>query len=219
MNEITSEMNRALVALPVYSNPKTDPPVFTNLHRALRVYLKEEISAERKIRIYYRDDDFVVIYDAFPKAKAHLLLIPRPSTLLGEVQEMCGLNGKHKSELERFHRFAHRVKMEVEKEKGVVMKMGYHIIPSLTPLHLHIVSEEFESTCLKTKKHWNSFNSDFFVETEKVMSNLEGEEFNKLKATAKALLKQDLKCNKCAKPMQNMPGLKKHLVECHQTST
>ena len=39
-------------------------------------------------------------------------------------------------------------------------------MPSLTPLHLHIMSSDFDSVCIKNKKHVNtcSFtNSKFFV--------------------------------------------------------
>lgn len=44
------------------------------------------------------------------------------------------------------------------------MLMGYHAVPSLTPLHLHIISSDFDSECIKNKKHINSFtNSRFFV--------------------------------------------------------
>lgn len=42
-------------------------------------------------------------------------------------------------------------------------KIGYHAEPSMQQLHLHVISTDFNSTSLKTKKHWNSFNTDFFV--------------------------------------------------------
>lgn len=29
-------------------------------------------------------------------------------------------------------------------------------------LHMHVISQDFKSECLKTKKHWNSFTTDFF---------------------------------------------------------
>ena len=35
---------------------------------------------------------------------------------------------------------------------GVEIEAGYHAIPSLEPLHLHIISQDFESDCLKNKK-------------------------------------------------------------------
>lgn len=42
-------------------------------------------------------------------------------------------------------------------------KIGYHAEPSMQQVHLHVISTDFNSPSLKTKKHWNSFNTDFFV--------------------------------------------------------
>ena len=32
-------------------------------------------------------------------------------------------------------------------------------------LHLHVISQDFDSPCLKTKKHWHSFTSEFFLDS------------------------------------------------------
>jgi len=29
---------------------------------------------------------------------------------------------------------------------------------------MHAISQDFDSGCLKTKKHWNSFTTDYFVD-------------------------------------------------------
>jgi len=42
-------------------------------------------------------------------------------------------------------------------------KVGFHAEPSMQRLHLHVISRDFVSPSLKTKKHWNSFNTDLFV--------------------------------------------------------
>lgn len=57
-------------------------------------------------------------------------------------------------------------------------RIGFHAIPSMSLLHLHLIrfsphscvrnkliiaSDDFISDSLKNKKHWNSFNTDFFV--------------------------------------------------------
>lgn len=33
-------------------------------------------------------------------------------------------------------------------------------------LHMHVISQDFSSPFLKTKKHWNSFTTDYFVDAE-----------------------------------------------------
>lgn len=35
-------------------------------------------------------------------------------------------------------------------------------VPSMRQLHLHVISQDFDSKHLKNKKHWHSFNSPFF---------------------------------------------------------
>jgi hypothetical protein len=30
-------------------------------------------------------------------------------------------------------------------------------------IHLHVISQDFDSVCLKNKKHWNSFTTDYFI--------------------------------------------------------
>lgn len=32
-------------------------------------------------------------------------------------------------------------------------------------VHLHVISQDFDSSCLKNKKHWNSFTTDYFIES------------------------------------------------------
>lgn len=41
--------------------------------------------------------------------------------------------------------------------------IGYHAVPSMQRLHLHVISTDFVSPCLKTKYHWNSFTTPFFL--------------------------------------------------------
>ena len=51
---------------------------------------------------------------------------------------------------------------------------GFHSTPSLTPIHLHIISSDLESPCLKHKKHWNSFTKipEFYVPLDAVLESL-----------------------------------------------
>lgn len=43
------------------------------------------------------------------------------------------------------------------------IRMGFHAHPSMNHLHLHIISRDMYSPCLKHRKHYNSFNTDFFL--------------------------------------------------------
>lgn len=56
--------------------------------------------------------------------------------------------------------------------RPVPIRLGYHAIPSLSLLHLHIVSSDLESPALKNKKHWNSFATPFFVSPSRLRTML-----------------------------------------------
>lgn len=52
-------------------------------------------------------------------------------------------------------------------------RFGFHANPSLPQLHLHIISLDFESEYMKSKKHYMSFTSDFLVSPTRALAMLE----------------------------------------------
>jgi aprataxin len=77
-----------------------------------------------------------------------------------------------------------------------------------------VISKDFDSPCLKNKKHWNSFNTAFLVPIEKVKSDLEqfGAAQKLSTEEIKDLLNTKLSCNTCGYNPKHMPDLKKHLL-------
>ena len=102
---------------------------------------------------------------------------------------------------------------QVPGDVGNDFRMGFHAVPSMARLHLHVISQDFDSPCLKNKKHWNSFNTDYFVPWDKVVAQLEADgTFTPADTNlTKEWLKQDLKCHKCQYKAKNLPDLKKHI--------
>jgi aprataxin len=98
---------------------------------------------------------------------------------------------------------------------------GFHAIQSMNPLHMHIISNDFQSDCLKNKKHWNSFTTPYFIHLDPLISHLDSlkeedyfkqDKFNlNNKSKLESYLKMDLKCHVCHMAQSNMPNLKKHL--------
>ncbi|CAM1508408.1 Fc.00g052560.m01.CDS01 [Cosmosporella sp. VM-42] len=43
---------------------------------------------------------------------------------------------------------------------------GVHAVPSMTHLHVHVLSRDMHSECVKHRKHYNSFNTPFLVNLE-----------------------------------------------------
>ncbi|XP_070511903.1 aprataxin [Cardiocondyla obscurior] len=93
--------------------------------------------------------------------------------------------------------------------------MGYHALPSMFRLHLHVVSTDFDSPYLKNKKHWNFFITPFFLHSSDICYQLHYEGNIKKEIQWKYvdyLRKTELKCHKCLMQPKNMPDLKRHLL-------
>nr|XP_053649638.1 aprataxin-like [Cherax quadricarinatus] len=111
------------------------------------------------------------------------------------------------------------IKDKYPKVKEALVKSaveyGYHAIPSMSQLHLHMISQDFDSPCLKTKRHWNSFNTRYFLDSADVIRCLEerGMVVTMTPIAGEKLLDQPLKCHKCIYSPQNMPKLKQHLYK------
>jgi aprataxin len=73
-------------------------------------------------------------------------------------------------------------------------------------MHVHFVTADFASSCLKNKKHWNSFNGPFFLELDACIAALERGERADVPAsqlpTLEPLLKAGMTCAACS-PFNN----------------
>ncbi|KAK9880524.1 hypothetical protein WA026_011763 [Henosepilachna vigintioctopunctata] len=156
-----------------------------------------------------KSDEFVnVIKDKYPKAKFHYLVVCKKN--IGSLNE---ITKSDMNLLRHMDKIATELTNETKHENNN-FKIGYHAEPSMARLHLHIISDDMNSSFLKTKKHWNSFNSDFFIPSSKVIQSLEDK--NKLdlpsKEKCKKYLELPLLCHKCSYVPKNIPDLKKHIL-------
>ncbi|KNE70276.1 hypothetical protein AMAG_14423 [Allomyces macrogynus ATCC 38327] len=168
--------------------------------------------------------DHVVIFDQFPKSKVHLLVMPRMRVgprgkYLASVEDLDPDNKAHVQVVEQLTTVCAAVEQEMRTTyPQLEFRVGVHAVPSMRHLHVHVVSQDFISDRLKTKQHWNSFTSEFFVPWERVKATLAAGQRVKIdKAAAEAMLKRPLACHKCSKTARTMPELKKHL-ETHAQS-
>jgi len=46
------------------------------------------------------------------------------------------------------------------------VKVGVHAKPSMNHLHVHVLSRDMHSVCMRHRKHYNSFNTPFLVELD-----------------------------------------------------
>ncbi|XP_038223501.1 aprataxin [Zerene cesonia] len=156
--------------------------------------------------IYKETKEVVVIKDKYPKAKIHYLVLPHD-----EISSIFNLNKNHVDLLEEFG----KIFEEIQKEHSDSMLCsGFHAVPSMHRLHMHIISKDMISPCLKTKLHWNSFTTNFFLPYQDVLRKLkEDGHIEKISPEAhKKFMSTPLKCNQCNFEPKNMPQLKQHLV-------
>lgn len=82
------------------------------------------------------------------------------------------------------------------------------------------IPQDFDSPCLKTKQHYNSFTTPFFLDAELWViprlgsaGHLNPEELRGMAGH----VRRPLECHRCGEVVANMPKLKEHLHRCHAT--
>ncbi|XP_070538748.1 aprataxin-like isoform X2 [Ptychodera flava] len=157
----------------------------------------------------YKDDRIVVIKDKYPKAKYHYLVLPRIS-----IPSLKSLKSEHLELLKDIHKKGREI-TEKHKSSGLDFRLGYHCVPSMSHLHMHVISQDFNSPCLKTKKHWNSFTTQYFVGSKDIIEQLEttGRVNPPAAGRHAELLKTPLRCHVCRQAQTNMPKLKQHILQ------
>lgn len=92
------------------------------------------------------------------------------------------------------------------------IRIGVHAQPSMNTLHVHIISCDMHSPALKHKKHYNSFNTNFFISLED-FPLMEGDNLMDAREQEN-LIKGDMKCWRCGQNFGNkFKQLKDHLEE------
>jgi len=150
--------------------------------------------------------DHVVIKDKFPKATHHFLVLP-----IERIQNLSKLTSQHVNLIRRMVETGWEV---ADKHPKYNFKLGFHAIPSMSQVHLHVISQDFNSAGLKHKKHWNSFTTDYFINPQIVIDKLvtKGAYVPISKEEGDRLLKSDLKCHICEMQPKNIVHLKSHLL-------
>ncbi|XP_012533516.1 aprataxin [Monomorium pharaonis] len=156
---------------------------------------------ECKIR---EDNKVVVIKDKYPKAQFHYLVIPKEN-----IHSIWHVKKEHQDLLTHMHDVACNLAKDQADHEFII---GYHAQPSMQRLHLHVISMDFNSPCLKNKYHWNSFTTPFFLPSSDVCRQLSDEGKIKKALQYSEYLETKLKCHKCSMQPKNMPALKKHLL-------
>lgn len=161
-------------------------------------------------RVLLLTSQLVVGYDVYPKARRHLLIMPRVPLSGPDM-----LTEAHAPMLRRMSRLACWLaeRLRAADTSLPPLRAGFHAVPSMRQLHLHLISQDFDSACLKNKKHWNSFATDFFVPPDVWIEQCRTNGRLSVDTHAQeAKLKAQMLCPASGKVLKDMPTLKHHLA-------
>ncbi|KAF4379069.1 hypothetical protein F8388_022156 [Cannabis sativa] len=156
-------------------------------------------------------DDIVVLNDLYPKARKHLLVLTR----LEGLEQLADAREEHLPLLRKMHYVGLKwTGTLLQEDTSLIFRIGYHSAPSMRQLHLHVISQDFNSKHLKKKQHWNSFTTAFFRDSVDVMEEVSSHGKAKLEDDEK-LLSMELRCHRCRSAHPNIPRLKSHITNCN----
>lgn len=188
----------------------------------------------------YDDDKVLIIKDAFPKALRHYLVIPKSQTIT-KTHPITALSDiKVHDQLKDYVELTKQLIVENLASCGLIsssihemnsfkqefIKSGVHSIPSLNNVHIHVITRDFNSPRLKNKKHYNSFNTLFFVDFDSfhgtedndnsdrdTIYSTDSEEVDPVQMSS-IIKDTPLACSYCGQEFGNkMVQLKSHLAE------
>lgn len=165
--------------------------------------------------LVHKTDEFVTMYDGYPKAALHLLVLPRQ-----RLNSLADLLPIHLPMLRQLGAYVAWVMEGIAKARPELqLTHGVHAVPSLHQLHVHVVSQDFCSPSMKNAKHYNSFQPPFLVPLDDITMSLEdGTDVRARFGLAHAkqrMEKRELQCNRCgAEFHRSFAELKRHLATC-----
>jgi aprataxin len=185
--------------------------------KILAEYVAEPVKLELANRIFWRDAKYAILYDAYPKSSVHLLVIPTSAPILTPRE----LDSSHLSMLQDMYKRAKwAVQGLLDQNPSLAFRIGFHAIPSLGHLHMHIISQDFTSASLK-KPHWFSFTTMFFLDAELLITTLSEKGSLQIDADAlqfyaavKKAKDQPFECFRCGRTVGTLPTFKQHLHKC-----
>ena len=200
----------ASLTLPPFAQPPK-PTSPAGLDALTRLAMTPETHLEN---IYLLTREFVVAYDLYPKGQVHLLILPRGVRIQASP---AALDASHAPLVRRMASLGeHLARMLRRRSPSLApFAMGFHAVPSMRQLHLHVISTDLDSSCLKSKKHWNSFATRFLLRPAAVAAQLEspsGKASTRGHAAEEASLKNAMRCPLTGATIKDMPALKVHVA-------
>ncbi|VEU21234.1 DEKNAAC102198 [Brettanomyces naardenensis] len=151
--------------------------------------------------VLFSDRNAIIIRDQYPKSIFHFLVIPRSKKHTLLKPQMAFQDADFRHLMEGYVEKAKDMLVEEFNERYEVrdstdsienhIKVCCHSVPSLRNLHIHVMTTDLYSTCLKHKKHYNSFGSSFAINWDEMPLSKSDPRYDD-EGYCKGLLKQDM---------------------------
>ena len=172
----------------------------------------EKLAAEptaRPERVLLATTHCVVVYDIFPKARVHVLILPREP--IAKPQELAA---NHTPLLRHMLQLAEWLAPRLRAQHAGLppLRCGFHAVPSMRQMHLHLISLDMDSPELKRPRHWIIFNTDYLVAPMRWVEMLE--EHGRVhveRAAEEAKLKMPMVCPLTGVALAGMDAVKEHV--------
>ena len=160
-------------------------------------------------RVLFETKHCVVAYDVYPKARVHVLILPRAP--LAKPHELAA---QHARLLRHMLHLAEWLAPRLRDQHPELspLRCGFHAVPSMRQMHLHMISLDFESPDLKRPRHWIIFNTDYLVPPQQWADMLEQHGRVLVERTAEeAKLKMPMVCPLTGTALDGMEAVRRHV--------
>jgi aprataxin len=121
--------------------------------------------------VLFYDENVVILKDAFPKSKVHLLVMPRdlqltkkkPQDAFNDLKNIEAIKPYIEQATELALKMFKKRWKSVNTEDEIRILVCCHSVPSMDNLHIHVMSDDLCGDRIKNKKHYNSFNTSFAI--------------------------------------------------------
>lgn len=187
---------------------------------ALADFIQDPEAHEKDV--VYVDKDCVIIRDLFPKSR-HYLVLPRYHRYSRQHPLSAFDDDKLKKLILKYTAIAkEKLQQEFEQNYNSIdddfiledfVQEGVHAVPSMSNLHIHVMTKDFSSPKMKNRRHYNSFSTHFFVPLSELPLESNDPRFN-AKGMETLVKETDLVCHHCSQNFSNrFAKLSVHLEE------
>lgn len=212
---------RASGGLRALCPPAKPLPLQGHFSTVLQVALARLDAGDPKVREHFAHttEEFATLFDGYPKSQVHLLVMPRR-----RIKSARDLTPEQLPMVRRLAAYTTWLLEQLSALRpSLTWRHGVHANPSLLQVHVHVLSQDFQSPCLRNKKHYNSFQPPFLIGLASLISELEtcGNAMGAVTvAEAEAWLKRDLRCSACGAEFgSRFADLKRHLESCRPAAS